>query len=180
MKRLLYAIVLSSFIATHAIADYADRYYLAADFGSASLHNMPGWTNPSVLRITGGYYFSPFMSLELGYSSFGDTTGPSGDAISASSFQFAAIATLPITTQFDLLGKLGIASNYYDYYPNNSPYPYANYSESQSDFLYGVGAQFHINSQVGLRVLYDNYGKFDNFNPPMKASSVSLGLMYVF
>jgi opacity protein-like surface antigen len=71
---------------------------------------------------------------------------------------------------------LGLASNVEDY--SDSTGYTASYS--RSDWLIGFGAQFNVNSQVSVRALYDDYGKFDNFFPPMKATSLSLGVVYNF
>ena len=178
MKRIVIAALLSAFMAAPALADNTGRYYVAADFGAATYSGLPGWPNPSVIRIAAGYHFSPVFALEMGYSMFGDSNDYYGpDTISASSFQLAAVGSIPLSRQFALIGKLGVASNFEDYYPTSNGY-YTSYS--QSDLLIGFGAQLYLNQQVSLRVLYDNYGKFDNFNPPMKASSISMGVVYDF
>jgi OOP family OmpA-OmpF porin len=180
MRKIAIAVLLSSFVATPALADNTGRYYVAADFGSATYSNLPGWSNPNVIRIAGGYHFSPVFAVELGYSMFGDSNtilsccGPA--AISASSFQVSAVASLPLSRQFDLIGKLALASNLEDYSDASGGYG----RWSRGDLLIGFGAQFNVNSQVSIRALYDNYGKFDNFFPPMKATSFSLGVAYNF
>jgi OmpA-OmpF porin, OOP family len=180
MKKFAIAAVLSAFVAAPALADNTGNFYVAGDFGAATYSNVAPFPNPSVVRIAGGFHFSPVFAVELGYSMFGDSNaitslyGPA--TLSASSFQVAAVASLPLSRQFDLIGKLGLASNREDY----SDATGYTASWSQNDLLIGFGAQFHVNSQVSLRALYDNYGKFDNFFPPMKASSFSLGVTYDF
>ena len=180
MKKIVFATLLSVLISTPALADNTGKYYVAADFGSATYSNLPGWSNPNVIRIAGGYHFTNLFSVELGYSMFGDsntidpTFGPA--AISASSFQLAAVGTLPLSRQFDLIAKLGLADNYEEYADASGGYG----SWSHSDLLVGFGAQFNVNSQLSVRALYDSYGKFDNFFPPMKATSISLGVVYNF
>ena len=180
MKKLAITLLLSAFIATPAMADNTGEYYVAADVGAATYSNLPGWSNPSVIRIAGGYYFSPVFAVEMGYSMFGDSNtidpvwGPA--VISASSFQLSAVAIMPLNSQFDLVGKLGLASNAETYSDASGGYG----SWTRSDLLIGVGGQFHVNSQVSVRALFDSYGKFDNIFPPMKASSASLGVVYNF
>jgi len=182
MKKFAIAVVLSAFVAAPALADNTGNFYVAGDFGAATYSNMAPFPNPSVVRIAGGFHFSPVFAVELGYSMFGDSNaivntpfGSTPATISASSFQVAAVGSLPLSRQFDLIGKLGLASNREDYSDS-----FGTLSWSQNDLLIGFGAQFHVNSQVSLRALYDNYGKFDNFFPPMKASSFSLGVAYDF
>ena len=180
MNKLAIAVLLSVFVATPALADNTGEYYVAADVGAATYSNLPGWSNPSVIRISGGYYFSPVFAVEMGYSAFGDSNtidpvyGPA--TISASSFQLAGVGIFPISPQFDLIGKVGLASNTEDYSDASGGYG----SWTQSDLLIGFGGQFHVNSQVSVRALFDSYGKFDNLFPPMKASSASLGIVYNF
>jgi len=180
MKKITIAMLLSAFIAAPALADNTGRFYFAGDFGSATYSGLPGWSNPNVIRIAGSFHFSPVFAAEIGYSMFGDSNtidplyGPA--TISASSFQVAAVGSLPLSPQFDLIGKLGLASNVEEYADASGGYG----SWSQSDLLIGFGAQFNVNSKVSVRALYDNYGKFDNFFPPMKATSLSLGVVYNF
>ncbi len=186
MNKFAFAILLTAFIATPAMADDTGTFYLGADFGVAKCCNLtnysgwPGWSNPGVFRIDGGYHLSRLLAVELGYSTFGDSNGTVNGSVPAtlslSSFQFAFVGSLPLSPQFDLLGKLGLASNSEQY--SDSTGGYGNYS--QSDLLLGVGAEFHVNPQVSLRAIFDRYGKFDNFDPPVKVTSFSLGMVYNF
>lgn len=192
MKKFAIAVLLAAFTATPALADNTGTFYVATDIGVAKCCNLPnysgwpGWSDPSVLRIAGGYHFSPMFALEMGYSWFGDSNGTAyvpapynglaPATLSLYSFQVAAVASLPLTRQFDLIGKLGLASNSEQYWDATGGY--GNFS--QSDLLVGVGAEFHINPQVSLRLLYDDYGKFDNYDPPVEATSFSLGMVYNF
>ena len=174
MKKII-AALLSVLIAAPALADDTGRFYVAGDLGTASYSNVSPFSNPGAIRIAGGYHFSPMLAAELGYSIFGDSTvsDPFGSAtLSAYSFQIAAVGSLPLNEQFDLIGKIGLASNSEKYTGG------ASYSES--DLLIGLGAQFHVNSRVSVRLLYDNYGKFDNYPYPMKATSISVGVAYNF
>ena len=179
MKRIAIVILLSAFVATPALADNTGKFYVAGDYGSATYSNMSPFPNPGVIRIAGGYHFNPAVAVEVGYSIFGDSTitGPGGSAtLSASSFQIAAVGSLPLNPQFDLIGKLGLASNSADI---TSTFGISG-STSQSDLMFGLGAQFHVNSQVSVRVQYEDYGKWDNSSAPMKATAISFGVAYNF
>lgn len=184
MKKIAMIALLYACIATPALADNTGKFYVAGDLGSATYTNMSPFPNPNVLRIAGGYHFSPNLAAEVGYSKFGDSTvnfiGSGTATVSASSFQIAAVGTLPLSPQFDLIGKLGLANNSETDSLTVFGVGSASGSYSQTDLLVGLGAQFHVNQEVSLRLLYDNYGKFDNFSSPMKASSVSVGVVYNF
>ena len=179
MKKIVIVSLLSAFITTTAFAGNTGKYYVAADLGSATYSNIQ-FPSLSVIRIAGGYHFSPVLAVELGYSMFGDsntTLNCCGFATTtATSFQVAAVGKLPIDKEFDLIGKLGLASNVENY----SSATGFSASYSQSDLLIGFGAEYHVNSKVSVRALYDNYGKFDNFYPPMKATSLSVGAAFNF
>lgn len=179
MNKYAIAVLVSVFIAAPALADNTGRYYVAGDIGTATYHNLP-FPSSSVVRIAGGYHFNPVLAAEMGISFFGDSTAYVGSAydpvtITLSSFQVAVVANVPLSRQFDLIGKMGVASNGEDWADSLGTLTYYH-----SDLLFGFGAQFHVNSQTSLRLLYDNYGKFDSTNLPVKASSVSLGLVYDF
>lgn len=178
MRRIA-TILLSALIATPALADNTGKSYVAGDFGSATYSNMSPFPNPGVIKFAFGTHFSSNLAGEISYSKFGDSTiiGPGGSAtVSASSLQMAAIGSLPLNPQFDLIGKLGLSHNSAS---GNSSFGSFG-SVSQNGIVFGVGAQFHINSQVSLRAQYEDYGDFENTSSPMKATSISLGVAYNF
>ena len=178
MKKSAIALLLSVFSAAPALADDTGLFYFAGDVGSAAYSNFP-FPNSSVMRIAGGYHFSPVLAVEMGLSWFGTSSANLSccgqTTMSLTSFQVAAVASVPLGPRFDLLGKMGLVSNSEDWTDSAGPLHYY-----QSDLLFGFGAQFHLDQQASLRVLYDNYGSFDSTNVPVKASSVSMGLVYNF
>jgi OOP family OmpA-OmpF porin len=179
MKKIAIISLLSICIAAPALADNTDKPYVAVDLGSATYSNVSPFPNPGMIRIAGGYHFNKYLAGEIGYTKFGDSTfiATGGSAtLTASAFQIAAVGSYPLNEQFDLLGKLGITSNKAS--ANNTLGMSINSSESS--VLYGVGAQYHFNSQISVRAQYENYGKFENVSSPMEASTISLGLVFNF
>lgn len=191
MKKIAFVALLSAFVATPAMADNTGKFYVAGDLGSASYSNVDvtgsvtgTFPNPGVVRIAGGYHFSPMLAAEVGYSKFGDSVlngGIGSMTLSAHSFQVAAVGSYPLSDQFDLIGKLGLANNSSDVVGSGSIIV-TNGSSSQTDLLIGLGAQYHINSQYSVRAQYESFGKFQNSSNtnPMKASAISVGLAYNF
>lgn len=189
MKKIAIVALLSACISTPALADNTGKFYVAGDLGSASYKNVSvaagTYPNPGVLRIAGGYHFSPMFAVEAGYSIFGDsvlTNGFSSGTVAASSFQIAAVATYPMTSSFDLFGKLGLSSNNQKITASGGGIS-SSMSGSQSDLLLGFGVQYNIDSQVGVRLQYEDFGKFGNFGTTgqaMKASAISVGVAYNF
>lgn len=190
MKKAIVALLLSAFAVTPALADNTGKFYIAGDIGSARYTNVTvaagTYPNPGMVRIAGGYHYSPALAVELGVSGFGDstlTTGVSSGTITASSFQIAAVGSLPLNSQFDLFGKLGIAANKNQIDVKISGFTVASVSSSKSSLLVGFGAQYHINSQFSVRAQYENFGSFGNFGTTgqdMKASAISAGVAYDF
>jgi opacity protein-like surface antigen len=179
MKIISIIALLFSFVTTPALADNTGKMYIGGDLGSSSFSNISPFPNPGVIRFVFGSQFSPNLAAEIGYSVFGDSTysGPGGSAtLSATALQFAAIGILPLNPQFDLTGKLGFSHNYGKITSTIGIYG----DESNNSLLFGVGAQFHLNSQIAFRLTYDDYGDFDSNSPAISATSISLGLLYNF
>lgn len=179
MKKIAIVALLSACVATPALADNTGKMYIAGDLGAATYSNMSPFPNPGVVRFAFGSHFNPNLAAEVGYSVFGDSTvtGPGGSAtVSASAFQIAAIGSLPLNPQFDLIGKLGFSHNS----AKGTSTIGISGSTTQNSVLFGVGAQYHMNSQVSFRAQYEDYGKFENVSDPMKATAISLGVVFNF
>jgi len=179
MKKIIIVALICVFAATPALADNTGKMYIAGDLGAATYSNLSPFPNPGVIRFAFGSHFSPNLAGEMGYAVFGDSTvtGSGGSAtISASAFQIAAIGSLPLNPQFDLIGKLGLSFNKAEGTSTASP----SASVSNTSLLFGVGAQFHLNSQFSFRAQYDDYGDFESGSSPMKATAFSLGVVYNF
>ncbi|HEY6094512.1 MAG TPA: porin family protein [Gallionellaceae bacterium] len=175
MKKIALAALLSTFVAAPALADNTGKAYIAGDLGLATYTNTSPFSSPGMMRIAGGFHFSPMLAAEIGYTMFGDSTW-NGITLSASSLQIAAVGSLPLNAQFDLIGKLGIANNsekYADAWGTLASY-------SQSSLMFGIGAQFHVSRQLSVRAQYEDYGYFDNVPPRMSASTISVGAVYNF
>lgn len=190
MLKFVVALLLSVFVATPALADNTGKYYIAGDLGAAKYTNVTvgagTYPNPGMVRIAGGYHFSQALAVEVGIAGFGDSTLTSGTAsgtVTASSFQIAAVGSLPLNPQFDLIGKVGIASNKNQIDAKLLGVTVASVSSSKSSLLVGFGGQYHINSQVSVRAQFESFGSFGNFGTTgqeMKVSAVSVGVAYDF
>ncbi len=180
MNKIAIVALLSAFVAAPALADNTGKFYGALDAGKASFNDAGGFPNPGVFRISGGYHVTPTMAVEASYSknadsTLTDTTGASA-TISAHSIQFAAVGSFPMNSEFDFIGKLGIANNTADASSNIG----SSFSASSTNLMFGLGAQYNLNSQTGIRVQYDNYGKVGGSNGTAKGSDITLGVAYNF
>jgi OOP family OmpA-OmpF porin len=194
MKENILALVLLSIIATPAMADNTGKVYVAGSLGSASFTNANitingaanTFPNPGTAGIAVGYQISPNLAAEVGYASFGDSTLTSrtGDVVlSSKSVTIAALGLYPLGSGFDLMGKLGVSMNSAAAKTTGTLVftdGTTSSTASRSDVLFGLGAQYHVNSQLSVRALYENFGKFDSSSAPLAVTALSLGVAYSF
>lgn len=193
MKKITIVALLSVCVATPALADNTGTYYVAGDLGGASYSNttVPAagnfaattFPNPKMIRIAGGYHISQTLAVEVGYAKFGDSTisypGVGDATLAMHSLQIAAVGTYPLNPSFDLIGKLGLSNNS-EQLTGTGSLASVNASNSKTDLLIGVGAQYNVDSTVSIRAQYESFGKFDNYQQPVKASVFSVGIVKNF
>lgn len=168
MKKISIVLLLSAFIAAPAVA--ADMGgYVGLTLGSAN-KNVPGASETnSAVGVFGGYSFNQNVAVELGYIDLG--TAAAG-AIKFTSWDVSAVGTFPINEQFSIYGKLGIA---------DTKEEGGGLSGTRSTATYGLGGQFNVNPNVGIRLGWEHYGFGDgNIFTQGDASLVSLAGVFKF
>lgn len=176
MKKSLVLAIITAAIAVPAFAADSGPF-VALDAQNWSTTNNPLFGNPSMgLRVGGGYQFTRNIGIEADYAKSGDTGSYLGAKFNVSSVQVAAVGTFPINDMFDVYAKLGMASN-----KINLSGPGTCNSCSKTNLMYGVGGQYNINKQVGIRLEYDQLGKASNTGTDdLGASTLSAGVVYNF
>lgn len=144
MKKIAIVVLLSAVVAAPAVAA---GMYAGVSAGSAKI-NISGYDSTTSFSLLGGYTFNENIAAEVAYSNFGSKDYPLGVTAKSSAVSLSAVGSYPINEQFSLFGKLGLASTTFDV---------AGVSESKSDLTYGIGAQYNVNKQIGIRVGYDIY-----------------------
>jgi OOP family OmpA-OmpF porin len=167
--------------------------YVGLSAGDSSSRFSAGSTSPGVGTITqtgdqrktgyklfAGYDFTPNWGTEAGYADFGkpdysfnDANGVPGSAeAKETAWYLAGKGMLPVNPQFDLFAKLGASRNKLQLASDSS----------KTDLLAGVGAEYKFNKQAGLRLEYEDFGKFgsDSSSGQTKVNMWSLGLDYRF
>ena len=116
-------------------------------------------TNETTYTIRGGWRFSPYMGLELGYYDLGkysfhgianaSTLDIDGQA-KAKSVGVSFVGTLPIDV-FDLYGRVGFARSELKVNASATlaPTP-VNTKDKQNEATYGVGARWNFVPNMGL------------------------------
>ena len=175
MKKILIASLLSTLFAAPAFAAAAGPY-VALDLQNWSTTNTSPLGNPAIgLRIGGGYRFTENWGLEANYAQSGKSSSVGGRDYKVTAFQLAATGTYPINEQFDVYAKAGVSSNKFDITP-------ALADNTKTSLLLGVGGQYNINRNWGVRVEYENLGDTTNFpaGNQVSASTISVGGVYSF
>lgn len=175
MKKVLFMSLLFTLFAAPAFAS-APGAYVALDLQNWSASNTGSLGNPGVgLRIGGGYRFTQNWGVEANYAQSGTSSTVNGNSYKLTAFQVAATGTYPINPQFDVYAKLGATSNKFDRSPSVP-------NNTKTSFLWGVGGQFNIDPQWGVRLEYANIGDCTDrpFVSQVSASTISLGGVYTF
>lgn len=128
-------------------------------------------------KLYGGYNFTRNIGVEAGFAAHGKAE--LGYATSrASSLYVAATATLPLTEQFSLSGKVGVADNRtkFDYVEFGNTGTYA-----QAHGMAGVGASYKFAPSLSAVVEYEHFGKaVRQYGYNMKLNTVSVGVRKSF
>ena len=160
----------------------AQQAYLGVGFGQGnasvpsvsttvlglSFTGAPDKTTDTAYKLYGGYQFTPNWGVELGYNDLGNkysvretTAGiPSSMTYKLNSWYVAATGTLPLQGGFSVFGKLGVSANKSS---GNAVCVLGVCedvgSESKTDVMVGVGAQYTFMKHWAARLEYENYGK---------------------
>jgi len=122
----------------------------------------------TTVNIYGGYRFTPNWGLEIGYGQIGrhSVTAAAGGLTATAnydinSFRVYGTGTLPVSPTFSFIGKIGAAHNR----TSGGSVSVAGGtiaigSDSANSLAWGVGGELALNRQWGLRLEYEDYGKF--------------------
>jgi hypothetical protein len=176
------AMAVSLILFAGPINAYAGEFYLAAGVGNATLDDdfdgLRVNDNSTAIRITAGWSFNDYFSLEGGYNDFGDfeqsfadVSGPSTARLSADGFIMGATGSIPVGERFALTGRAGM------FFWNGSA-EVNNVSQAtpeDSNLYLGAGVSFDLSKSFQLT------GDWTRYELESAASSVfSLGFQYRF
>lgn len=144
--------------------------YLGMGFGQSSADIVPLNLGAGVVSISdtdtaiklfGGFEFSNTLSMEVGYTHFGemsvDYTGgvDAYETAETSTTYVAVVGSIPVGSAASLFGKVGISSWYMDYSYFDSGLLYEA-SASGVDPMFGVGLQFNA-ANLSVRAEFERY-----------------------
>ena len=158
MKKVITALLLGAAAAAPSYAQSSGHWYGALDAGTLNMKNT-NYADPGSLTVSGGYRFSPNFALEGGLTLVGESTlygSGTSTTLRQSDARFLAVGILPLNQSVELFGKAGLGSHYARITNNLN----GNYNQyTTANVIFGVGAQFNINTRFGLRLQYESLGK---------------------
>jgi opacity protein-like surface antigen len=176
MKKLIFAA-----IATVSMmgAAQAEGGYIGA--GITSAKQAGGGDYKAGGKIFGGVELDKMWGIEAGYTDFRSTTYTSPGLLTPTTAKghatyLAGKASMPLSDQFSLFGKLGVANVKAERTTAGSGLPVIaslTGSESKTGAYAAVGAQYNLSKQVALTAEYERYGTSRSYGPKPDAFTVA-------
>jgi OOP family OmpA-OmpF porin len=110
-------------------------------------------------KIFGGYQFNRNFAAELGYAELGNfraSVGPFTDEAKVRAWELSAIGAWPLMERFSVFGRLGV---YRANVEESINVPGASAEHDNNDLTYGLGLQYDITKNLGIRGEWQRYQK---------------------
>ena len=158
-KKWLFAMLCAAAMAfsAGAMAQTPSGFYLGAEVGNTDV----GSEDDTGFKVFGGYQFHRNIAAELGYGLLFDKGGAE-----LTTLELVAVGIFPLTNQFSLLGKLGLARLEVDT-PGGS--------NDDTELTYGIGVQYDFAPNIGLRLQWQRYD-----TNPDEIDFINLGVVVRF
>ena len=176
----------------------AEDFPSAAEFDAAL--NFFGVTTSSsstddsdyAYKIFGGYKVNKYFAVEGSWTDLGEATysatvvspisGNANASWEASAFALSALGILPLGSQFELFGKVGITFWDADARVSFDGAELDAADDDGSGVLYGVGASFNFTPNLGVRAEWERYDGIgeDDTTGQSDFEMWSVGLQYNF
>jgi OOP family OmpA-OmpF porin len=133
------AMAVSGAVFAQASTSPVPAFYIGAEVGQGEA----GDEDDLGYKILGGYQFHRNFAAELGYGILLDK-----DNAEVTTLELVAVGMWPLGNNFHILGKLGFANWEIDSRAG---------STDGTDLTWGVGAQFDLGRNLGLRAMWQRY-----------------------
>jgi len=184
MKKSLVVAMLSVIFAGQAFAADEEMPYVGIGFGSGKLGVAPSaagmsTTSSSVVGGIFGYQYDKNFAIELQFTGVGQAIDTAGNTVKGDALSLSSIGLLPVSDSFELLGKIGVATT-----KTTTSAAASNTGTSSAGLTFGLGAQYNLNRDVGLRLVLDRYSAATLDATGTKNSSnanvMTIGAIYKF
>jgi OOP family OmpA-OmpF porin len=157
-------------------------------------------TSDTGFKLFGGYNFTPNWGIELAYNDLGNSYSAKGvvstvppvpftvTGLKGSNWTLAGVGTLPLSNEFSIFAKAGVAWNHSSGGAVNAAgFSMGNGSDNRTSAMFGVGANFNFTKNWAARLEWEDYGKATKDDVwgtggtgAAKASAWTLSLKYAF
>ena len=146
--------------------------YVGGTIGQAEYKDGGGGDDKDTAwRILGGYQFNRHFAAELGYHNLGEASA-AGGALEGTAWELVGIGAYPLVDKLSVYGKLGV-------YRGELEAPGA--EETNTDLTFGVGLQYDLLKNVGVRGEWQRYSKMGGGNiAETDVDVLSVGVVYRF
>ena len=173
MKFIAKALVSAAALA--ALSAHAEGPYVGGSIGS-SHYKGPDIAGAATDRsgsggkLYGGYGFTPNLAVEAGYADVGKASSSAGDVKGKGVF-VDLVGSVPVAESFSVLGRVGAF--------NGKSSVSGGSSETSTNAKYGLGVQWDMNKQTGIRGEWERY-KFKALGTKVDADLYTIGVNYKF
>ena len=170
MKKQLLALAILGTLASSAYA--AEDFYVGARVGQAT-STATGLTKSidGTLGIMGGYRVNKNFAVEANFDDLGRVYSGAASA-KTNVYGLSALGSVAVAERCDVFGKLGYSSVLMS--------PSAGISHRKNDFSYGLGAQYNLNREVGIRAGWDRYAVGNSAGATSAENVYTVGGIYKF
>lgn len=157
-----------------ALAHDREGTYVFAGIGSANTQwktkpgvapaGQPRTTNTSTTsyQLGAGYRFNDYLGVETHYADMAGQAQRAGvGAVDAKALAVGVVGYLPIGNRFELFAKAGAGRTRYAFQPAAGSASTHAVRGSNSSTLLALGANYHLNSSLALRVEWSTLGVSD-------------------
>jgi OOP family OmpA-OmpF porin len=151
--------------------------YVGGDVGQAKYKDGCGITpncddKDTSWGLFAGYQFNRNLGAEVGYHDLGSISAP-GASIDGRAFELVGVGSLPLTNAFSVYGKLG---------GYRGELKGLGIKETNNDLTYGLGVQYDLTHNVGLRGEWQRYADMGggSFNASTDVDVLRVGALWRF
>jgi OOP family OmpA-OmpF porin len=132
-----------------------NRVYFGLDAGKSKFtdacNGIPGCDNKDTqFGAFVGYRLNPNFAIEGGYHDLGKASAPGAD-YKANALEADVLASWPVANRFSVYGKLGAV---------RGQAKAQGFTENNTELTFGVGAQFDVTRNLGVRAEWQRYNDF--------------------
>ena len=169
-------IVLSVFVSPHLVFAEDTNFYVEGSLGSASHETGPFDDDDTSFGLTAGIQINPYFGAEISYYDFGEMEFEllgTDLTTEATTLDLAAVGSVPLSPQFSIYGKLGLA-----FWDVEASAPGASASTDGTDLFFGLGAKFNITEQVYVGGEFTSYTFEDDGDYDVDNLAVKVGFKF--